>query len=301
MGSNVTPAAIISTCVLLVLVGVIAISRWGGLDFRRPWPNDADAGADTPTNGPAALIAGTLSLSAIVRRVAWYLDVAMLAGMGAGIVGSGAGGRLVMRLLALTSDESARGRLTEAEEVVGAVTLGGTVGFVVFVGLFSGVTTAGLWLLVRRWLPSGRLGVFVFGLVLLVVLSTRLEPLRPDNEDFEIVGPSGVAVGSFIALAFFHTAVLIALIGRISRALPLASARPGVLVAYAPLLLLVVTPPGLVALVVVLVVAVLAARGSALARFWSRRGCLVAGRLALVALTVFALPSFVGDLAEILG
>lgn len=303
-GMSVTSIAIISACVLLLLVGALAAARWGNVDLQRPWLTVPEGGADdlaSPTPSGAPPVGAPPSAAAIVRRAAWYMDLVMLAGMGAGIMGSGPGGRLVMRLLAVTSSESAQGQLTEAGEVVGAVTLDGTFGLVIFGGVFSGVATAALWLLLRRWLPTGRAGALTFGLVLLALVSTRLEPLRPDNEDFELVGPAGVAVASFVALTFFHTAVLVALVGRISRSLPLCSFRPRVLAAYSPLVLLALTGSGAVVFVVVTLGAMLALRSPALARSWSGRRCLVGGRVVLVALTALAVPSFVGDLADILG
>ena len=46
-----------------------------------------------------------------------------------------------MRLLAITSPD-AHGAITEAEATIGEITLGGTLGFVVFVGLPAGAWSA---------------------------------------------------------------------------------------------------------------------------------------------------------------
>lgn len=43
-----------------------------------------------------------------------------------------------MRLLAATAGDAAQGRRTEAEEIVGRITTGGSIGFIVFTGLFFG-------------------------------------------------------------------------------------------------------------------------------------------------------------------
>ena len=94
----------------------------------------------------------------VVRRYLWNVNLAMAAGVAAGVVAAGAGGRLVMRLLAVTAGDDAQGRITEAGQVVGQITAGGTVGFVVFTALFFGAATGGGYLLVRRWLPAGRAG-----------------------------------------------------------------------------------------------------------------------------------------------
>src|SRR5215213_11466994 len=90
-------------------------------------------------------------VSLVVRRYLWYLAVALLSGAAAGILAAGAGGRLVMRLLAVTAGADAQGRITEAEEVVGRITVDGTIGFVLFTGLFVGLPSAVGYLLLRRW------------------------------------------------------------------------------------------------------------------------------------------------------
>jgi hypothetical protein len=137
---------VIVVCIVLVLAGVVAVVRWGGLAVEPPPAPGPDA-ADVTDPPPVGLV---------VRRYLWYLAVAMAAGATAGILGAGAGGRLVMRLLAVTAGADAQGRVTEAEEIVGRITVDGTIGFVVFTGLFVGLPSAAGYLLLRRWLPPGR-------------------------------------------------------------------------------------------------------------------------------------------------
>ena len=43
-----------------------------------------------------------------------------------------------MRLLAVTAGPTAQGRITEADQVVGRISLDGTLGFIVFTSLFFG-------------------------------------------------------------------------------------------------------------------------------------------------------------------
>ena len=87
---------------------------------------------------------------------------------------------------------------------MGKITVGGTIGFIVFTGLFFGLGTGALYLLIRRWLPRGRLGGLAFGGLLLVIAATRIEPLRRDNPDFDIVGPGWLNVAVFAALVVAH-------------------------------------------------------------------------------------------------
>ena len=174
---------VIVVCIALVFVGLVAVVRWGGLAVEPP-PTPAQ---DAP--GPT----GTPPVSLVVRRYLWYLAVAAVSGAAAGILAAGAGGRLVMRLLAVTAGADAQGRITEAEEVVGRITVDGTLGFVVFTGLFFGTVSGAAYLLLRRWLPAGRAGGLAYGALLLVVAGTRLEPLRRGNPDFDLVGPGWVS------------------------------------------------------------------------------------------------------------
>ncbi|HJW35290.1 MAG TPA: hypothetical protein VJ769_01525, partial [Actinomycetes bacterium] len=161
--------AVIVVCIVVVLAGLVAVVRWGGLTVEPP---HAPAAAEAAAPGEPPPV------EQVVRRYLWDVNLAMAAGIGAGVVAAGAGGRLVMRLLAVTAGDDAQGRVTEADQVVGQITAGGTVGFIVFTALFFGAATGGGYLLVRRWLPAGRAGGLAYGALLLVLAGTRLEPLR---------------------------------------------------------------------------------------------------------------------------
>jgi hypothetical protein len=62
------------------------------------------------------------------RPELWSLTVAVTSGVGAGLLAAGAGGRLAMRLLAVTAGADAQGRITEAEQVVGRISVDDTLG-----------------------------------------------------------------------------------------------------------------------------------------------------------------------------
>jgi len=283
---------VIVVCIALVLVGLVAVVRWGGLAVEPP-PTSRPAGAG-PTDPPP--------VSLVVRRYLWYLAVALLSGAAAGILAAGAGGRLVMRLLAVTAGADAQGRITEAEEIVGRITVDGTIGFVVFTGLFFGPVSAAAYLLLRRWLPAGRAGGLAFGALLLVVAGTRLEPLRRANPDFDLVGPGWVSVVAFTMLVLFHGMLVAALAGRLSRAVPLLAARPGAIAVHAPLLLLVLPGPSVaLVLIIVGVLVVLASRIPSVVAAWHDRRLLVLGRLGLALITLVALPGFTMAVVDILG
>ena len=118
-----------------------------------------------------------------------------------------------MRLLAVTSPE-AKGSITEAGETIGEITVGGTLGFIVFTGLGAGLVSGVLYALVRPVLPRGRLGGAILGALLVVLVGTRIEPLRSDNFDFALVGPDWLAVLSFSVLALFQGMLVVALASR---------------------------------------------------------------------------------------
>lgn len=274
-------------CGALLLAGVAAIVRWGGLQAQPPWP------APDPDDHP--------SPATVARRYLWYVTLAVVSGVVPGILVAGAGGRLIMRLLAATAGDSAQGRVTEAEEIVGEISVGGTIGFIVFTGVFFGLATGALFLLLRRWLPGGRLRGLAFGGVLLAVAATRVEPLRRDNPDFDIVGPGWLSVLAFTALVLVHGMCVAAVAGRYSRALPLVSGRRRDLLAYAPLLLTVPVAGLLLPVALVGVVVIFAGRAPGLVAAIRSPGFTTAGRVVLAVLVLIAFPGFVSAAADILG
>src|SRR5215216_3088804 len=282
--------AVIILCIALVLDGLVAVVRWGGLAVEPP-PTPGPDGAG-PTDPPP--------VSLVVRRYLWYLAVALLSGAGAGLLAAGAGGRLVMRLLAVTAGADAQGQVTEADQIVGRISVDGTLGFIVFTGLFFGLATGGLYLLIHRWLPAGRAGGLAYGALLLVLAGTRLEPLRPGNPDFDLVGPGWVAVAAFTALVVFHGMLLAALAGRLSRAVPLLALTPRAIIAHVPLLLLALGSVALVAAIVGIAV-VSASQVPAVAGVWRDRRLVTAGRVILSLVALAALPSFASAVIDILG
>lgn len=281
---------VIVGCIVLVVVGLLAIVRWGGLAVQPP-PAPADDDTVPAARPPVSLV---------VRRYFWYLTLAISAGVGAGILAAGAGGRLAMRLLAVTAGPTAQGRITEADQVVGRISAEGTLGFIVFTGLFFGAASGAAYLLLRRWLPGGRTGGVAFGALLLVLAGTRLEPLRPGNPDFDLVGPGWVSVAAFAALVLFHGMLLAALAGRLSRAVPLLALTPRAIIAHVPLLLLALGSVALVAAIVGVAV-VSASQVPAVAGVWRDRRLVTAGRVILSLVALAALPSFARAVTDILG
>lgn len=240
-------ALVVTGCAVLVASGVTMVVRWVAM----PLPVDVgSAPVTTAANAPSWR-----------HWLSRWAAVALTSGLVAGVVVAGAGGRLIMRLLALTSSESA-GQITEAEATIGRVSVDGTLGFIVFAGAPFGLLSGVLYLAIGRVLPGRWIRGILFGLLLLVLGATRLDPLRRDNFDFNLVGPPGLAVTAFVALVLLHALLVVALDRRLSLAwLPEAA------------------PP--------------------LPRDW-RRNALIGGRVAVIAATLLALPGFVLAVADVL-
>jgi hypothetical protein len=272
-----------AVCGAVLVAALVLGVRWRGCEFRAP-----------PADGP-------LTAGEAARRYVWYASLALVAGTTVGTAVIGCGGRLAMRLLAATSGDDAQGRITEADEVVGRISAGGTFSFVLFNGILGGLACAVVYLVVRRLLPAGALGGAVFGLGLLVVAGTVVDPLRDENPDFDIVGPGWLSVAVFTALALAFGVVLAAATSRLSEWLPLPANEPRVLLRYVPPALvagLLFVPVTLVlAAVGVVVVAVTRWRGLVDA-VRSPRAVLVGRALALV-LVVVSLPNAVASMADI--
>lgn len=282
---------VIVVCIVLLLAGLVAVVRWGGLTVEPP-PMPAQEPADPTDPAPVSLV---------VRRFLWSLTIAVTSGVGAGILAAGAGGRLVMRLLAVTAGTDAQGRITEAEQIVGRITIGGTLSFIIFTALFLGLPSGAAYLLLRRWLPGGWAGGLAYGALLLVVAGTRVEPLRRANPDFDLVGPGWVSVVAFAALVVFHGVLVAALAGRLGRALPLLAAQPRAVAAHVPLLVLLPLLPLTLLTVAAGAVAILVSRSPQAVAAWHTRAVVVIGRVALGVAGLLALPGFASAAADILG
>jgi len=118
----------------------------------------------------------------------------------AGVIVIGAGGRLLMRVLAVTSPD-AQGAVTDAEEVVGEVSVGGSVFLIGLVGLGAGLLGLVIFVGLRRWLPRRSTAAGVLGAAIgagLLVRPSKL--LSPDNPDFSILTPRALAVGMCVGI-----------------------------------------------------------------------------------------------------
>lgn len=163
------------------------------------------------------------------------VTVAGVAGVIAGIVVGGVGGRLFMRLAGAVAGEAAQGVGTEAGFTVGELTLEGTVGLLLFVGVSSGLVGAAWFVIFGPWLGwAGRWRGTMFGVLLFALASATSDVLNPDNVDFLILGNGPLLVASIAALFVGFGLLIEPVASWLDRRMPVAGAgHPIASAAYA--------------------------------------------------------------------
>ncbi|MDJ0954784.1 MAG: hypothetical protein QNJ81_13995 [Acidimicrobiia bacterium] len=151
-----------------------------------------------------------------------------LAGAASGFLMAGPGARLAMRLSAQI-DRSAHGVTTEAGAVVGEFTLGGTISFLLFVGLSGALIVALLWSLVSPWLPGNGARRKVAAFVVGAALGSRFA-IDGRNFDFLILDPPLLQASIFVVLAGLTGVLAVVLETWLTRRL--RGERAGARVAY---------------------------------------------------------------------
>jgi len=156
-------------------------------------PAGVPAASDVSTDA-ASDVSTAARLAAVLREIARGGLAATLAG---GLVG-GLGGRLLMRVAALLNPD-ATGRLTENGEVVGAITLNGTLALIVFGGLLGGMAAGIVWVVVSPWLPGrGRTRWLLAAGVTLALGGSFL--VRSNNTDFLVLESDPLLVALLLGL-----------------------------------------------------------------------------------------------------
>ena len=135
-----------------------------------------------------------------------------LAGAIAGVICLGVGSRVVMRVAALL-DPDQHGRLTDNGNVIGAITFEGTLELVIFVGIFGGLATCAVWVLVRDWLP-GELAPRMLLAGVIAAATGSFMVVDRENIDFALLEPTAANVAMFIGIVGL-TGALAALFDRL--------------------------------------------------------------------------------------
>ena len=286
---------------IALVVGIVLTLWWGGARYR-PWdplPRDVPA-HDRVEPDPLHP-----TVENVARRYGRGVVIGVVGGFWAGALVTGPAMRLIMRLLAANARDDVQGRITEMDAVIGEINLDGTIGLVIFGGVLPGLLSGLIYVVIRRWLPHGRLGGLTFGALHLVLFATRLDPLRADNPDFNIVGPGWLSVLTFGAACIVHGMAVVALVNRYSQEFPpRAGYEEARAKAFVPLVL-----PGIamllgfilfVPLLAGLILTAAVARIRPVVRFVRSREGLLVGRIVLVAVTAILLVGTVADLHDII-
>jgi len=132
-----------------------------------------------------------------------------VAGIIAGVLVAGFGGRVFMRFAGAVGGASAARRTTEAGFTVGELTIGGTIALVVFIGLAAGLVGAVTHVAMRPWLAwAGPFRGAVYGVALFGLASASSDLMNPDNIDFRLLGHGPLLVGGIVCLFLLFGLVL---------------------------------------------------------------------------------------------
>ena len=140
-------------------------------------------------------VEGSATGRQVVLRRARALVVAAMAGLLAGVVIGGLGGRLAMLILRLTSSPGLHGAETDDGFTIGIVS-SATFFLLVFTAIF-GLIGGVVYVVVRTWIPPGARSL-VFGALSGVVGGALV--IRPGGIDFTLLRPLALALGMFVAL-----------------------------------------------------------------------------------------------------
>lgn len=188
------------------------------------------------------------SAVSVIHQVSERLWVLIVAGIPTGALVAGAGGRLAMFLLRLSSPDSVVGVTSDDGFEIGRFTLGGTYNLLML-GAVVGVIGAAAYCAVRPWL----LGPTWFRRCSVAAASGAVVGsmlIHADGIDFRLLKPSWFAVGLFIALPAVFGGVIAVVVDRVSARAPSRGWRPWVL----PALLVTAFPLTIVVVAVATVV-----------------------------------------------
>lgn len=215
-------------------------------------------------------------------RFAKTLASGLIPGFMAGFVAFGLGSRIAMRVMAVTSGPAAQGITTDAGEIVGRITLEGSM-FLVLAGTLIGGLGGLVYLAIKPWLPKKPVQkTAVFAILMLAVAGRPL--VQPDNIDFSILSPPLLAVAMLAALPILFGSMYIPLHERLAPwIMRERSLWPTIFLLVPALLPALMTGPGGLILPVALLIG-WALNGTAAPT--SKANVLVVGRVVLTVLTV---------------
>lgn len=141
-----------------------------------------------------------------------------IAGLIVGIVVGGLGGRIAMRLSALAVP-SATGSFTENGNRIGNITLGGSLGLIVFVGLLTSLFLATIWVTISPWLPGRGLVKGLLAAPIAVAFGSA-GLIDGNNPDFVVLRHDPVVVGILLTTIALTAPAMAVTDGWLDRRLP---------------------------------------------------------------------------------
>lgn len=204
-------------------------------------------------------------------------------------------GRLAMRLLAVTSPNSAQRRLTDDLARVGEITPQGTLFLVLFTAVLGSV--GGLvYLLVRRVLPEGVYARMAsFGVLTAAVGGAVLVHDHP-SFDYTVLQPTWLAVTLFICVPTGFGAVTALLVETLDRPGGLLRRVPSAIVIAIGAAVLI---PTIALTAVPIAVAFLVALNARLRALWASRAVTVIGYVAYAVLVLWGVYGLAADIVSL--
>lgn len=147
-----------------------------------------------------------------------------LAGLVAGILVGGIGGRVVMSVAAILNP-NASGLFTENGEVVGRFTVQGTLALITFGGLSASALGAVVWVVVSPWIPGTGARRALLMMPIAVAIGSFIL-IESTNPDFLILRPGPVILALLVALVALNGAAIAWIDAVLERRLPRPGARP---------------------------------------------------------------------------
>jgi hypothetical protein len=168
-----------------------------------------------------------------------------------GVLTIGAGSRLMMRVLAATSSHQVQGLRTEADEIIGKVSVGGSVFLIVVVGIGAAFVGLALYSILRRWLPDRSLAAGLVGVAIGAGLLVRpANLLTSTNRDFTLVAPVALAVVLCLTALVLFGSTFGVLVDHLAPRWPRPGWSPLGVVPLLPFAVLLPVPPLFVAAVI---------------------------------------------------
>ena len=178
-----------------------------------------------------------------------------------GLLTIGAGGRLMMRVLAATSSDDVQGLRTEADEIVGDVSVGGSVFLIVVVGIGAAVVGLAFFSMLRRWLPDRSLAAGLVGVAIGAGLLVRPAGLLSSaNSDFTLLAPVALAVALCLTTLVLFGSTFGVLVDHLAPRWPRPGWSPQGVVSVLPFAVLLPAPPLFVAAVIGVLAGTVASR-----------------------------------------